>query len=428
MTRRRSALLLVGTAAAAVLVVAIGSAWTTQSTGPAAKRKTITLTFWNGFTGPDRPALESVVRSFNKSHANIKIDMSIMPWDVFYEKLLPSYAAQKGPDIAGLASEQMPQYADRGVFASIGDVYKKGLAKDKLVASAVAAGKWKGKYYAVPMNFTTLLLYWNKGMFKRAHLPNRPPRNWSEWSKWAVKLTIDRNRDGKPEQYGYSIADHATIPMWPILIWGNGGDVVSRDGKKAMLGSASTIKAVSFWSNLVINKHISPIGLSGADADNLFLSKKAAMEVVGPWMTTGFKKAGINFGLAMVPRGPKRQVTLGTSVVMSLSSRLNSEEKAAAYTWLKYWHSKKSQITWAVGSGFPPSRTDIKPSELRRNPYVAQFAKYAGKSQFYLSNVAKFNQVNTDIFEPAIQRILNRKGTPKDVLTKASRDMQKYLK
>ena len=422
--RKRTGFVLFALALAAVVSLTFANVGAGKTARPNA---TVTLEFWNGFTGPDRPALEAIVKRFNATHDDIQIKMSIMPWDVFYEKLLPSFAANKGPAIVGMASEQMPQYADRGVFAPIGDVYKQGLNKNTLVKSAVAAGLWEGKYYAVPMNFTTLLLYWNKDMFRKAGLPNRAPRNWTEWANWAKKLTIDRNNDGKPEQYGYAIADHATIPMWPILIWGAGGDLVSKDKEESRLDDPATIRAVEFWSNLIIKNKISPIGLSGADADNLFLSKKAAMEVVGPWMTTGFKKAGINFGLAMVPKGPKRQVTLGTSVVYAISARLSDDEKKAAYEWLKFWHSKQSQVTWAVGSGFPPTRTDISAAQLKKNPYVSQFAKHAGKSQFYLVGVKNFTQVNTNVFEPAIQRILNRKGTPRSVLTKAAKDMEKYL-
>ena len=390
----------------------------TPAQGPS---KNVTLTFWNGFTGPDRPALEEIVRRFNASQQRVKIRMTIMPWDSFFQKLLPSYASGKGPDIAAMDSVRIPEFADRGVFAPLDDVYTEGgLNKNVLVKSAVEAGRWDDQYYSIPMNFTTLLLYWNKDMFREAGLdPNKPPANWDQWADYAVKLTKDENGDGKPEQYGYAIADHATIPMWPILIWGNGGDVVNPEGE-VMLDDPKTIEAVEFWSNLIINRKISPVGLAGADADKLFQSKKAAMEVVGPWMTTGFRDAGIDFGLAMVPAGPERQVTLGTSVHFALNAKADDDKKAAAYQFFKFWHSKASQIHWAVNSGFPPSRTDIPASQLKKNPYVAEFGKHADKSQFYLVGVKDFNKVNGNIFEPAIQRILNKRGSPQQVLKNAA--------
>jgi len=430
--RRIAILLATSVAVLAGSLAAASASSSSKAPGKAAAPRggdVTTIQFWNGFTGPDRPALEAVVKAFNASHQDMKVEMTVMPWDVFYQKLLPSFAAGKGPDIVGMASEQMPQYAERGVFQPLDDLYKQGLQKNKLVPSAVEAGKWEGKYYAIPMNFTTLLLYWNKDMFKAAGLnPNKPPTTWKQMAQYAQKLTIDKNKDGKPEQYGFAIADHATIPMWPILIWSFGGDIVSPDGKKPMINSPATVRAVEFWSDLIVNKKISPVGLTGADADQLFQSKKAAMEIVGPWMTTGFKKAGIDFGLAMVPKGPKRQVTLGTSVVYGLSAKADEDAKKAAYEWFKFWHSKKSQITWAVGSGFPPTRTDISARELSKNPYVASFGKYSRQSQFFLAGVKNFTQVNANVFEPAIQKILNKKGSPKKVLDQAAKQMAPLLR
>src|SRR5881394_859659 len=114
------------------VVVALALAVAAFVAATAARSKpndTTTITFWNGFTGPDRPALEALVKKFNNSQKNYKIDMTIMPWDVFYEKLLPSWAARKGPDLIAFDSAQIPQYADKGVLAPLDDVYKQGVPK-----------------------------------------------------------------------------------------------------------------------------------------------------------------------------------------------------------------------------------------------------------------------------------------------------------
>ncbi len=43
------------------------------------------------------------------------VKMSVMPWDVFYQKLLPAFAAGTGPDIAAMDTQQLPQYATKNV-------------------------------------------------------------------------------------------------------------------------------------------------------------------------------------------------------------------------------------------------------------------------------------------------------------------------
>jgi len=415
-------------AVAAMLALA-GCAGRGQQSNESKASGPVTLKFWNGFTGPDRPAVEALVKRFNDSQDQVKIQMEIMPWDVFFDKLLPSLSSGTGPDIAAMDTAQVPQYAVKKALKPVDDYYSQSANEsDKLVPAAVEGATFRGTKYSVPMNFTTLLLYWNKGMFKQAGLdPEKPPANWDEFAADAKKLTKDTNGDGKPEQYGLAIADHETIAMWPILFWQNGGGVVSEDGKKAMLGDPATIEAASHWVDLVRNDKIAPIGLAGADADKLFQSKKAAMEIVGPWMTTGFKSAGIDFGLAMPPAGPKAAVTLGTSVGFTVSARADQRKTEAAYQFFKFWNAKDSQIYWSVHSGFPPNRTDITADELSENPYVAAFAKPADKSRFYLANVQEFQKVNTTIFEPTLQRVLNGKATPQEAFPKASSDIQAVL-
>lgn len=396
---------------------------------PAGDGEPVTLTFWNGFTGPDRPAVEELVERFNDSRDDVTIEMEIMPWDVFFQRLLPAYGSGTGPDIVAMDTAQMPQYAERGLLREMADYYDDPESEaDALVESAVEAASFQGTSYGVPMNFTTLLLYWNKDMFSEAGLdPESPPTTWDEFADYAQQLTIDENNDGTPEQYGLAIADHATIPMWPILLWQGGGGVVSEDGTTALLGEPETIQAMEFWSDLVINDNIAPVGLGGADADALFQAKRAAMEIVGPWMTTGFADAGIDFGLAMPPAGPAEEVTLGTSVGFALNADLDENAAAAAMDFFRFWNSVESQTYWAVNSGFPPTRTDIPAEDLAENPYVAAFSEHADKSRLYLSNVQEFQEVNENLFEPALQRVLNEQGTVEELFSEAAAEIQAVL-
>jgi multiple sugar transport system substrate-binding protein len=411
--------------AALALTGCVGQGRSSDDDGASGDGK-VTLKFWNGFTGPDRPALEELVKRYNSSQDKVNVQLEIMPWDVFFQKLLPSFNSGSGPDMVAMDTAQMPQYADRGVLASLDEYYSDDDAKN-LIEPAVEATGYQGKKYGVPMNFTTLLLYWNKDMFQAAGLdPEKPPATWAEFADAAKKLTKDTNNDGKPEQYGLAIADHQTIAMWPILFWQNGGGVVSEDGSKATLNDPATVEAMEYWRKLVATDKIAPVGLGGADADKLFQSKKAAMEIVGPWMTTGFTDAGIKFGLAMPPAG-KDNVTLGTSVAFSVNKRAGDAKTQGALDFMKFWNSKESQTYWSVQTGFPPNRTDIDATALSKNPYVAAFGKYANDSRFYLANVRDFTKVNEGIFEPALQQVLNGKGSTADVFGKASSDIQSVL-
>ena len=80
-----------------------------------------------------------------------------------------------------------------------------------------------------------------------------------------------------------------------------------------------------------------------------------------------------------------------------------------------------------MNSGFPPNRTDIKPDEIAENPYVAAFGEPADQSRFYLAGVKEFTKVNDDLFQPALQKVLNGEGSASELFPPASQEIQSVL-
>ena len=365
----------------------------------------VTLTYWNGFTGPDEPAVKALVAKFNQTHKNITIKMSIMPWDVFYEKLLPAFAAGNGPDIAAMDTQQLPQYAAKNVFAPLTSYYSNSSNHTSALVSAATSGtKVRGTQYAVSANFAPLMLYWNKTLFTKAGLSG-PPANWAQWQADAVKLS----KGGKSPQYGIALAENNTIPMWPVLMWENGGGVTNADATKSMLSSAGTVGAVDQWSKLVIKNGIAPKNITGAEADSLFTAQKAAMEMNGPWATTGYQTAGVKFGLAPIPAGPKKTITLADIVGMSVNAKDSPAQVTAAETFFTWWNSTSSQTYYAVHTGFVPTTTDVTAADLKANPDVADFQSVSKMAQPYNLGT-QYTNVETNTWEPAIEKILQ--GAP----------------
>lgn len=392
----------------------------TTAGGTTSGQKT-TLTFWNGFTGPDRPAVEALVKKFNDSHPDIQVNMDINPWDSLMQKLLSTMSTGQGPDIAGIHFQFLPQYAKSGYIMDLSSSYKQGSDLDPANFPPALNDLLKvdGKYYAAPMNFATLLLYYNKDLFKTAGI-DKPPATWDEWISDAKKLS-------KPDQgqYGMAIGEHDTIPNWPIFIWGNGGDVV-KDGKSA-LSDPKTVAALKTWTDLVKNDKVSPTGLSGAEADKLFQSQKAAMEVSGPWLTNGFTDAKLNFDVAPLPAGPAGPVTLADSVIMMVNKSTKNPD--AALQFVNFWNSKDSQLYFSTQTGFPSARLDLATSpDLAKNQWSPKFAAVAANSRFYLGGLEKFAQIDSDVFTPMIQQITLGKKSVEDATKEADQKVNDLVK
>jgi multiple sugar transport system substrate-binding protein len=259
-------------------------------------------------------------------------------------------------------------------------------------------------------------MYYNKDLFAAAGLdPNTPPKTWDEWIA-AIRATTKTEGDA---QYGLTLPDHQTIPNWPILLWGNGADIIA-NGQPG-LTDPKAVEALKLWSDLVVNEKITPVGLTGAEADKLFETGKAAMGITGPWMTNGFTAAGLNYDVAPIPAGPAGEVTLGDSVVLMINK--NTDDMEGAIKFLGHWNSKASQLRFANDTGFPPSRTDLAGSPEITNPWAAKFSAVVPISRFNLAGQTNFSQINDDVFTPLIQTITLGRGTVEDAAAAANEQL-----
>lgn len=401
----------IATAVAAAAVVALGLTGCSASGSSTSSGGKLTLTLWTGFTGGDRPGYAQIVKDFNASHPNIHVNMTVQPWDTIQQKLPSAWLTGRGPDLATPSSDPNA-VADYVKKNSVLPITQTGSGKDQIDTDKLAPGTVKeftydGKLYAVPANFATLSLYYNKKAFAAAGI-DEAPTTVGELAEDAKKLTTG-------DQYGLVLADNQTIQMWPILQWLEGGDIVNSKYCSVVQTPAGQ-KSLSTWSDLVSKDKISPVGLTGAEADSLFSAGKAAMELNGPWAAPGYKSAGIDLGVAAVPAGVDgKPVTLGSTAPLAVSAKTQHPKEAQQF--LAYWTSKSVQQKFSLKTGFPPLRTDLgDDAKLKADPVISVFASQVPDSRLYLPHVPNATKVDADAYTTLIGQIT--RGTPVDTATK----------
>lgn len=362
----------------------------------------VKLTVWTGFTGGDRPGYAKIVKDFNASHKDIQVSMSVQPWDTITQKLPSAWLTGSGPDIAAPSSDPnaIAQYVKTNSVLPI-TATGSGDSKvnvDQIAPALIKEYTYNGKLYAVPANYATLSLYYNKKLFQAAGIAS-PPKTVAEFQADAKKLT-----DPAKKQYGLVLADNQTIQMWPILQWLQGGDIV--DAKHcSVLQTAQGQASLRPWADLVANDKISPVGLTGAEADSLFSAGKAAMELNGPWAAPGYKSAGLDLGLAPVPTGTDgKSVTLGSTAPLAISAKTKYPQQAQEF--LAYWTSKTAQKQFSLQTGFPTLRTDLADDpDLKANDVISTFTEQVPDARLYLPQVPQATQVDANGYVPLIGRI-----------------------
>jgi len=399
-SHRRAAAALAAVSAAALLAAGCGSA---GSGGGTSSGGVVHLSMLTGFTGPDEPSYQALIKEFNATHPKIQVTMTVEPWATVGLKLPTSWATGQGPDLATPSSDpgSIFNYIKTNSALALDPAVGTGAnqidsaAFPSSVKSAFTVG---GKLYAVPANLATLALYYNKDMFTKAGITG-PPATEAEFIADAKKLTLSSG--GKVSQYGLSLADNNTIQMWPILEWMSGGNIIGSNNC-ASISDPASVAALTQWRQLVSQDHISPIGQSGADADTLFASRKAAMEINGPWAAAGYRSAGINLGIAEVPVGSAGPVTLASTVPLMIER--TTPHPVQAEQFLAWYTSKTAQTKFSQISGFPPARTDLG-SAVASNPTVSVFASALPYARLYLAGQPNATQIDTDVYVPLIQEI-----------------------
>ncbi len=182
-----------------------------------------------------------------------------------------------------------------------------------------------GKTWGIPFQRSTIVLYYNKEMFKEAGLdPDKAPADWKEQVEFAQKLT-KRDASGKVTQWGIQIPSSG-FPYWlfQALAIQAGPTLMNATGTQTYYDRPEVIEALAYWVDLVTKYHVHPEGIvEWGTTPKDFFEKKVAMM----WSTTGNltnvrTNAKFDFGVAMLPAGKRRGSPTGGGNFYIFGSRL----------------------------------------------------------------------------------------------------------
>lgn len=329
--------------------------------------KVVTITFWHSFVSATVPALNDLIAKFESEHPDIRIKAQYVPTgDALVQKLITAIQSKSAPDISWIHSDFLDKLVEADAIYKM-DHFIKG--NDSLSQSdfndifpqLLNAAKWRDTLYAMPMEATTLALYYNKDLFIKAGLnPNHPPENWDELKEYAKKLTVDKNGDGKTDQYGFYIpAFPASGPLsiWMVLqwvpyLWQAGGSEINKEQTEVLFNSDAGVKALTLWKDIFSELNLKNLSLSH---DMGFASKTVAMIMDGPWDLPQFRQVkDLNFAVASLPMGPAKKATYLAGehlVIFKLSSH---PEKA--WEFVKWVIKPEVQAFFSEKSGYLPIR------------------------------------------------------------------------
>lgn len=353
----------------AVAVIGLCVALTPGCVNPKTGGKTVLRVATWGGAGDDSEFTQTVRRlrrEFEAENPGVEVREEAIPGPGEYvRKLLLSFIAGTEPDIITLDASSAAVFIENGVLLdlqpmidrdpefNLGDYYEN-------VVNIARRGK---ELYAIPGDFTPMVLYYNRKLFDEAGVAY-PTENWTfaDFLNAAKALT-------KPNQYGFKFSNW--MPGWIVWLWNNGGDVLNAEGTSAVgsFDSKASVEAVEFLRDLVKKHKVAPsLSETAAQGVDLFANGQAAMEVSGHWAMIGYQNAPKgkdgnprldirDVGVARLPTQLRSSVTVMYEAGFAIGR--NSKNRELAWKYVKYMSSYRVQKEYNATGIAISARKDV---------------------------------------------------------------------
>jgi len=347
---RKSRVMALGLLALAALFVLTSLCGCGNKGAAHARQVHLTLACWEGPEG--LASLGQLLDRYKKQHPNVSIEIQQVPGNQYYQRLQIQFAAGVAPDIMQLAYDHLPMFADKNTIEPLDHLIKRDhFPVDGMFPELLPALKYQGQFYGLPRGWTTFVLYYNKDMFKKAHLPfPHDGWKWDEFLADCKKLTQDTDGDGRIDQFGCDAPLQMDAASY--WVWQNGGLMFSPDMKKCLLNSPETEGALRFLQDCEYKYHVFPTPAQSQDlggGGEMFRQGKQAMYIEGRWACQSFRDAKypngklIDWDVAPPPMNKQKATMLFANCYVLRKNGPNLDEAWKLMQWLTGPEGQKHQ-------------------------------------------------------------------------------------
>lgn len=387
--------------------------------------------------GPITKLVDSMTADFEKENPGIK--MKPIYSGTYQESIVKALTAMKSgepPVLSVLLSTDMFTLIDEGAI-----VDWTGLATSaddqawlkSFYPAFMENSETGGKTWGVPFQRSTIVLYWNKEMFKAAGFnPDKAPENWKEMLQYAQKLT-KRDASGNVSQWGVQVPSSG-FPYW--LFQGfttpNNAMLMNKSGDKTNFDSPAVIEALQYWVDLSQKHKVMPPGIiEWGTTPKDFFEKKIAMM----WTTTGNltnvkNNAKFDFGVAMLPASKRRGSPTGGGNFY-LFKKSTPAQQQAALKFVKFMTSAERAAQWGIETGYVAVRPQAWETVAMRK-YAAGFSPAVVARDQLEFSVAELstheNQRVTKALNDGLQAALTGTKKPDQAMKDAQREADRILR
>ncbi len=300
--------------------------------------------------------MQQVVEEFEALNPTIKVRYDAIT-DEYMDVLKTRLIGETAADVFYLDALEAPTLISPGVLEPLNNYINNDFDLQDFAPSLLNAFERNGIIYGLPKDVSTLALFYNKNAFARANL-SQPPATWDELLTYAQKLTIDSNKDGKIDQYGFGLAPELARQVFVIKAFG--GELVDANNRAAF-ASPKSLKGLKLIVDQYLKDKTSaqPSDVGTTSGGEIFGQGKAAMVIEGPWIISYLKETfpSLEYKIAEVPTIAGKKGTMAYTVAYVMNKK--SPHKLAAWKLIAYLTGKDGMTAWTKNGSALPTRTSV---------------------------------------------------------------------
>ncbi|MFM2483973.1 extracellular solute-binding protein [Celerinatantimonas yamalensis] len=322
------------------------------------------IEFWySGGTKPQK-MMTKLIQEFNQNQDQYTIVPSLQGnYTETYQKLQAGLASGTAPALTLLSGGQAKVMAERHLVEDLRPLIKPSFHFDDFVSAFRKQVTAKnGMIIGLPAYGTTQILYYNKKILAKYGFSAKDLATWQGLAKVAKAVTR-KGSDGQPIFYGWE-------PMWGAdnlidAAYSNGGDIISKDGKKILFDSPKWITVWDGFRKWIHQDHVMRIHYGGQGWEYWYktiddVMKDRALGYTGSSGDQGdldFSKiaATVQPGWGNHPAAPE-----AGAQVLQIPMGTKPAQAKGAFAFMKFYTNAKNTAAWSMYTGYIPVRGSAK--------------------------------------------------------------------
>ncbi|MGH2452169.1 MAG: ABC transporter substrate-binding protein [bacterium] len=323
-------------------------------------------------------AVKEVVTAWNRTNPSVQVDYAQVDWGAIHDYMLTSFQTGNVPDVFHYESIPILDFAKRGFLTDLTPMIPPEMRAD------IFPGAWQtvldegGKIFAVPYLWESLIILYNKKLFRDAGITPptiERPWTWDDLQKAAKTLTKDRDGDGRTDQFGTAIGLRSPVNRVLNLSMGFGGTYFYTQGGRnvVLVGEGERALLSILLDMLYVSKTASLDGLGRGSPELIpgFIAGRYAMlPGIGVWARQGLvESAPADFEWGVLPP-LKAKTQYQGSATQTLSIPTAAKNKEAAWQFIQFALNRDNMAKQALGDWlFPTRQSSIRVSGFTTTKY-----------------------------------------------------------